>query len=74
MVITMLEAQVAPENAAKLESEFNQAIKEIDPGLRSNPFGPFFQRCGPLEDRDVVGEFAKPWTPCARPPKRPGES
>jgi quinol monooxygenase YgiN len=33
MVITMLEAQVAPENAAKLESEFKQAVQEMEAGI-----------------------------------------
>ncbi len=34
MVITILEAQVAPEKAAILEAEFKAAVGELEPGLR----------------------------------------
>lgn len=34
MVITILEAQVAPENAAKLEATYQQAVKHLDAGIK----------------------------------------
>ena len=33
MVMTVLEAHVAPEKGAALEGAFNQAIKELEPGI-----------------------------------------
>jgi heme-degrading monooxygenase HmoA len=33
MVITVLEAQVAPDKAAGLETTFNQAVEHLDAGL-----------------------------------------
>jgi heme-degrading monooxygenase HmoA len=36
MVITILKAQVAPENAAALENAYNEAIKYLDAGLQQS--------------------------------------
>jgi heme-degrading monooxygenase HmoA len=33
MILTILEAQVAPEKAAVLEETYNQAARQLDPGI-----------------------------------------
>jgi heme-degrading monooxygenase HmoA len=60
MVITVLEAQVAPEKAALLESTYTQAIENLDPGivqtflLRSSKEPGLWQILTVWESREVL--------------------